>query len=320
METEKVSVEELFNAVGSMLKDLPFTDCTREQNTITGEWAFRAPEGKAFRVTGRFQIDSDQSDAIYMFRPIESFDLYVARNPQRFQDLLVRNNGDEEAALDEYKWDNDDEEWMDVPKYFDGKLLVVLPDISAAFKVEHSKTDSPSVMVKKDVVATYEHDYFIKLDGVRGSRGETVFYEPATGQNVWTQTFATVVVGFSRIEMVDFEDVQPDLFIPEEKPKEIEIVSFPETTIRGTSFEYAKLYRLTEEERIDAMLRCARFGLPFDDDILGRNGVVVFRRDWVEYEDDKLIDAILATSSTGVLPKEDKLITAKTMQEAISKK
>jgi len=308
--TEKTSVDGLFQAVNEMIGRLPLQDCTWETNPVTRETGWKAPHGKAFKITGSFGLDTDGPDIAYCVQPLDSFDLYISRDSVRYQELLAENNGNQEAALRAYKHHNDDD-WIDIPDLFEGKWLIMKPEPkNGQFKLdEKGEMRAPQIMVKGDVISTYEHDLFGILKGIHGPRGESVPYSLETGEIVWHRYQATAVIGSSRIELVDFQDIEPEFFIPDEKPKEIEIVSFPESTGRGTSFEYALRYRLTEEERIDAKLRMARWKHPFDDDILGRNGVVAFRRDWVEWEDDKLIDAILATSATGVFPEERKIVT-----------
>lgn len=99
MATERTSVDGLFQAVNEMLSSVSLQGCTWETSPVTQESGWKAPKGKAFRITGKFKIDSDQSDIVYWSQPIDSYDLYIARDPDRYQELLAENNGDEEATI-----------------------------------------------------------------------------------------------------------------------------------------------------------------------------------------------------------------------------
>lgn len=70
----------------NVLAELPLKGCELQRNPLTGHLEYIAPAGMAFRMSGRFTLDSDQSDIALWGPPQASEDLQAARHAPKYDE------------------------------------------------------------------------------------------------------------------------------------------------------------------------------------------------------------------------------------------
>jgi len=225
-EREPQSNNAEWEKLASLLGSLPLETCTRECNPITKEWGWKASQGKIFRISGQFVVsyDADPSD-MSTCRPLASADLLKEEHKKEYEDFLREAEGDEDEALrllakDENEWD------YGVPyKFFEGKWLTISPDFKQNLRLdEHRSLEIPILMVKKEIEANASRDYlsYIKDISPQSSAVTEVLFESSVIQEHWHQDYVEVVLGKCKIDLLDFCEKKPEVFIP--KPIEDKIL------------------------------------------------------------------------------------------------
>lgn len=242
--------------VQSVVRTLPLERCSFEQNPITQEFGWRAPNGFGFRMTRQFQVDSEQEDITHWYRPQESRDLFLTQNRQRYRELLLEMDGSEELALEELLSEEEEYEGeLDLPESFIGRWFVVRPNPLTVF-------------VKEDIRAWYVADT-LRVPNVTEDPDKKV---PATFMSkeitpVWKQYYAAGVPGLFEIELVDVPEVAPKLLLP--KQDEEIVLPFEYMPVRTAKVTCEYYMIEPTEENILSFMRSRRLqGMPFEDDPL----------------------------------------------------
>jgi len=214
----KISSEAEWKEFSSLLGSLPLENCTRECNPVTKEWGWKAPEGKAFRISGQFVVyyDADSSD-MTTCRPLGSADFLKEEYGKKYADFLEETEGDEDEALSLLS--NYVNEWdYGMPdKFFEGKWLMISPDFKQELQLdEQNNLEVPELMIKRDIEARADREYFglIKDISPQSQTITEVFFESKEIQEHWSQDYASAVLGKCKIELVDCLEKEADFFVP----------------------------------------------------------------------------------------------------------
>lgn len=163
------------------LRSLPLERCEYKVDPITLESGWYAPEGLAFRMMGRFVVDTNHSKGVYMvFVPMASQDLF---------------DSDPEG------WSYDGAVAIETPTEFVGKWLDV-----------HIGKKKSSLYVRQDIDAYYEdaanlvefNGFLLPLDGVSWASSVE-----------WVQDYASGEPESCEIDLIPVEEMRSELFIPE---------------------------------------------------------------------------------------------------------
>lgn len=172
----------------AILSSLPLEKCEYKSDPVTGDTGWYAPEGFAFRISGKFVVEYDHSKGeTRIFLPTASVDL-LETDPEGW--------GYEEFQIEH-------------PTEFIGKWFCI--ELSANGK---------TVIVRKNIDPYYLDDdsllefngFLLPLDGV----AETSSVE-------WTREYASGIPGNFEITMVPYEE-NKGLIILEPRQKEAEIL------------------------------------------------------------------------------------------------
>lgn len=108
-------------------RNLPLERCREEIEYVSSRWAFRAPEGWAFRVEGSFDVETQNSSGD-MLCPSESRQLYLSNESNRRKYEAFRRQYEEDLKqrlFDEYLWSgayDKDFEWNKFDEWYEGYL------------------------------------------------------------------------------------------------------------------------------------------------------------------------------------------------------
>jgi hypothetical protein len=248
---ERVDID----TAAKFLESLPLGDAPLEYCHVSKETGRKAPLGKAFRMTGQFWKEQDYSNYYENEAPLQSTALFIADNQEHYDWLLAEFGGDEERALEELRSDLKDNEFEfeDVPSEFTGKWLVVRLGNPLSVRVKQD----PMVLAQRQtlgIVRPPEKDSY---------EDPIIMHDYGPLQLVWYQYCADGVVGKCNVELVDYEEPEESLFVPEpENTSQIELPEYLTPTPKST--EYPEYYRqvlgieLTEEGRL-ALMRSRRW-------------------------------------------------------------
>lgn len=221
LELEKISKKVVWKKFASLVRKLPLEQCTFEQNPLTGERGWRAPQDKAFEISGHFVLNSDQLDGADWIGPNSSAALLKEEYKNKYDIALEEAEGDKAYAwqlfLDEIASDGMP---AMAPTSFRGRWLVALPDLAGSF----SNNQEPSLTVKGEIEAWYEQDNFGFINDLAPD-SDTVtscMYYSTKGVKKWQQYYACAVLGHCRIKMVDCPEEEQEFFLP--KPVKSEFV------------------------------------------------------------------------------------------------
>lgn len=221
VERETRVEKEVWKEFASLLGNLPLENCNREHIAVTREWGWKAPKDKVFRISGNFIIWSEQSDLEDMGRPLESVGALKESHQKEYREFLEEAEGDESRAID-LLYDDIHDELRTPPKFFDGKWLVVSPDLKQDPKAkEASKLDMPQIKVKSDVQAWAEREYLQGIDDISPQSPivTDILFASQILAKKWKQYFAEAVLGKCKIDLIDFPDSEKKegFYIPEAK-------------------------------------------------------------------------------------------------------
>jgi hypothetical protein len=253
-------LEKLQNVLGS----LPVKGIPREHCPVTRENGYRAPYGKAFRISGQFWRQMNFFNDYNNPAPRPSVSAFIAANQADYDWLMAEFGDNEQRALRELKGDKRDYsgEYDDLPEEFIGKWLV----ISAGRPV--------SIRVKQDIVArTERQNSRIINDLTSETRMEPIWMQEfGDGEVVWNQHYAEAVGGECQIELVDYEEEEQPLWLPE--PVDHSRIERVEYLQAASSEELSSYYSiglgrdLTNSERLELMRERRWWGNPLSDDPL----------------------------------------------------
>ena len=75
-----------------LFKELPIDNCRYERNQANGEWGWKTPENKIFRVTGAFVVFTDQSsNDMVSYEPQESLDSFKKAHMKKISESSKGN-------------------------------------------------------------------------------------------------------------------------------------------------------------------------------------------------------------------------------------
>ena len=205
--------------IREIIKTLPLETCELKTDPVTGIRGWHAPEGKIFCINGRFEISADKSKGnFFSYRPVPSLARYIADNRKDYNIFLQETNGDGKEALMLLIDDLNDE--------------LNLPDDGppTAFKGKWLNLDigkSVSLIVRMEI-DPYIEDMFIQvIDNLEPDNPNQKSWAwrtegSKTHQFVeWQQFYAKGDLGYCDIVLVDYEEPEKKLFIPESKPMTI---------------------------------------------------------------------------------------------------
>jgi hypothetical protein len=193
---------------------------------IDGEVQYVAPTGKAFRMTGEFYYDSDNSDIADWGPPIASKQKLlreVAETP-RFQQLLELAGGDHDKVISFMQeidpqsdgWFDDDEDIVDFTPEdqpgddFIGKRLVI--------RRANDEAGQPSYeLCVKGEIDAWAEDALMPVELPISSQSEVKEHYLADlpmAFTRWRQAIGRGLLGKCGIEQIDFEDTNPVISLP----------------------------------------------------------------------------------------------------------
>lgn len=195
------------------LKDLPLEKCTREVcNLATGEIAWKAPEGKAFKVTGQFEVFFGQSDleTDYWSMPQPSMEYLKTLYDKDYKRFLKQSNRNENEAIrlliDDIQNGGigpqiyGDEMPVD---FFIGKWLTTFPNLTSKELPEKLE-----IKVKNDIDAWCEKRFAHNIYDINPQSDiiTSLSFESDAITEHWKQYHAYLVLGKSKIQLVDYQE------------------------------------------------------------------------------------------------------------------
>lgn len=260
---------------GPILESLSLRDVSLERNPVTGELGWRAPENFAFRITGQFAIQADQSrNDTAIVRPEESLDLMIAENREAYERYLGQTKGNKKRALRLLIEDLEyfPGERSTPPTFFEGKWLVVRPNIDGSPAEIYSEDFSykePELIIKEELDIKTSPRVIVFHGKENGRDKDYSFIDEIDPEIIWTQWYAEVNPGVCQITMVEREEGQQTLFVPRRRPEnEIEL-PIPEFTTERYERAYGENYvPMTDKQRHALIEEGRAIGMPFADDPL----------------------------------------------------
>lgn len=243
-------VTKYWDSVGQFLDGLLLADAPLEYCHVSKETGRKAPIGKAFRMTGQFWLNQDHFNDYFNGPPLQSTALFIADHQEHYDWLLDEFGGNEEKALKELRKDKKDRDFdfEDVPSEFTGKWLVVRLGEPLSVRVKQN----PIVWAERQTMAV------IRPHGEDSDEDPLVLDNYGPLEVVWNQYCADGIVGKCSVELVDYEEPEESLFIPDTRDtSQIEKPEYLSPTPKST--EYPDYYRevfgieLTEEGRLELM-------------------------------------------------------------------
>jgi len=217
----KVDVDKQWESFASLIGNLPLESCSREQNAVTKQWGWKAPENKAFRISGHFTVFSDADPtSMDMCMPLASADSLKEEHRNIYEEYLADFEGNEDEALRELTSDLDWGLGYVPPKTFSGKWLVTCPDLSRNFADKREgRTQIPGISVKDNIKTWVEREYLQIINDINSNSSDMtgVMFPSQVLATHWEQDYAEAVLGKCKIEIIDRAETGGELFVPEKK-------------------------------------------------------------------------------------------------------
>ena len=200
---------------------LPIAGCATSKNDLLsnyesfGETEYEAPDGKGFRISGEFTVwvESDDVATTFSHFPDSSIALFERQERDRIDNERLSRGISYQEALDERVEDaRDDMGYLQtLPHEFIGKKL--------AIRVESGK---PVVCVKGPVYADAEGAFAMIDLPAPGGVDATESYVAEVPLRLWhwERPIASAPADICRVQLVDYEDPKPVLYIAKPDPRE----------------------------------------------------------------------------------------------------
>lgn len=259
----------------SLIGSLPLEKCNREIcNPFTGEQGWMAPKDKAFRISGHFVVDSSESDVEDHVMPLASADVLKEEYTERYKEFLTEAKGNECEALNLLIEDIFDGYYSGTPmNFFDGKWLIILPDLGQLPSDKGNKLEAPELMVKDNIEVWPERDFFQIIHDItpQSPTITEVFLErQARAIMHWKQHYARATLGKCKIELIDSPEKEKESY--EFKPEDNSNLYLPEGTRKKgvySDYEFAMKARRRPNKKEEKQL-----------ETFNKNGGLVFSQPW----------------------------------------
>jgi hypothetical protein len=261
-EGPQISQEE---ALQQIIEGLPLETCEYKTDPVTNIKGRFAPEGRIFRITGRFTLDWDVSKGnMTIYVPIQSVEGFIADNQEKFNNYLKKTDEDEQKALELLVEDNDlDPPFGDMPPTsFEGKWLHIV------------NGKSKYLYVRQEVQPYLDDAFECTIENLTpGSDKKNplkfkTYGMPEHASYEWTQPYAEAILGFCKVKLVEYEE--PRTILVYKSKIDNTTIQLPEPDMDSTAVfafvERQKGIKLTEKEKLEYMRDRRKTGKPLRDD------------------------------------------------------
>lgn len=241
-------------ALMQIVRGLPLEKCEYRTDLVTETEGWFAPMGHIFKIAGRFTVwrNGSPNNVSKYSRPTPSIEEYIAENQEQYDEILKEADVNQKKALEALLDDNDDKMYFsadDLPNQFKGKWLV----IRTSKQIELS--------IRGEVKPYIENGFILRIDNLTpdSDKKNPLMCDTKGWKKYqfaeWDQLQANANLGFCKIELVEYEEPEKTLLVPENNNDQKIQLPIPEESRMSTDDEiymherYVAKKKLSDEER-----------------------------------------------------------------------